>query len=72
MENIANLEQQWRNRRRYHNATTRNIGVYPRGNKWRAILRRNGKNIHLGSFESEQAAVNARINADKGMVLNYV
>lgn len=33
--------------------------------KWRARINHNGKRINLGSFSTEQAAINARIEAEK-------
>ncbi len=45
--------------RRYRNATRKYKGVHPHGNKWRAVIRTKGKNIHLGLFYTEKAAANA-------------
>lgn len=47
------------------NATSKHIGVSwnKERNKWRAAIYVNGKQTHLGRFETEQEAINAYIKA---------
>lgn len=49
-------------------------GVYRSGNKWKAGISKDGKNRHLGSFDTPEEAHNAYRNAAKelyGEFVNY-
>lgn len=55
-----------KNKRRYKNNVSGYCGVAFRASRdsWRARINVNGKEIHLGYFENEQAAINARKAAE--------
>lgn len=67
---IANLRQatsaeNHQNRKKYNTNTSGHTGVYWEkcASKWRARLMINGKYLHLGMFDSIEAAIAARITA---------
>jgi hypothetical protein len=41
------------------------VSFHKARNKWRAHIQKNGKNIHLGYFESKEEAIEARNNAEE-------
>jgi hypothetical protein len=49
------------NKRIAKNNKSGKTGVYKSKNKWRAVVFYNGKNIHLGTFDTFEKAVEARI-----------
>ena len=55
------------NKSRQSNNTSGSIGVfcYKAKNKWRAHIQKDGKNIHLGYFETKEEAIEARSKAEE-------
>jgi hypothetical protein len=68
-ENIraATPQENQRNAKRRKDNTSGRVGVgrYKVSKKWRAYIRASGKDIHLGSFDCKQDAVEAREKAEK-------
>jgi hypothetical protein len=66
---IVNLRQTTqsennRNRRITDKNTSGYVGVYKRGAKWCAQISVNGKNMHLGAYDTIEQAANARKQAE--------
>ena len=55
------------NKSRQSNNTSGIVGVYfcKDRNKWRAVIKKDGKKIHLGYFESKEEAIEARSKAEE-------
>lgn len=56
----ATREEQAKNRRMFRSNTSGVCGISPVRGRWRARIRVNGKGIHLGYFDTREAAVGAR------------
>ncbi len=41
------------------------VNFHKRDKKWRAQITKDGKNIHLGSFETKEEAIEARNKAEE-------
>jgi hypothetical protein len=54
-----------RNHRVRRDNKAKATGVAPSGSRWRAYIYEAGKQVYLGSFESQAAAVLARADAEK-------
>tara|TARA_R110000765_G_scaffold292595_1_gene388137 strand:- start:20 stop:496 length:477 start_codon:yes stop_codon:yes gene_type:complete len=53
---ILTCSQNTRNQKKRENTSSKYIGVFKSGNKWVAQIRIDGKNKHLGSYETEEEA----------------
>jgi hypothetical protein len=64
---LASNAKNARNHKLYSHNTSGVSGVHfaEASNKWKATIRYNGRNIHLGYYASFEDAVNARIVAEK-------
>jgi hypothetical protein len=62
---IANLREANRNQNLANQSREGLKGAYKRGNKWQAKMRHNNKTIHLGTFNTPQAAHAAYCHAAK-------
>jgi hypothetical protein len=56
---VCTHSQNMMNRGRQANKTTKFKGVYKHGNGWRAQLKKNGKNMHYGTYSTPDAAARA-------------
>ena len=64
---VSRLVQQI-NRHKHHSSNRsgiRGVAWYSRAQKWRARIKFGGKSIHLGLFDTKDAAIDARRNAEK-------
>lgn len=60
----TDIETQARNKRLLPSNTTGYAGVYPKGKKFAAQIRVDGKHRHLGTFQTIEEAARARRNAE--------
>ena len=56
---IVNKSQNSRNRKKKENCNSEYIGVNKNGNKWQTKIKINGKQKHLGLFNTEEEAAEA-------------
>jgi len=61
LEWVSNRENQSHRFLRSGNKTSKYVGVYFSGKKWRADIKIKGKKIALGSFDTEEDAYAARV-----------
>lgn len=62
---IVTRSENCRNTKQRANNSSGVIGVAPSGSKWRAYIRSDGKNIHLGVFGTIEEAAEARRKASE-------
>jgi hypothetical protein len=61
----ATRETQQRNMRKPKTNTSGFMGVRKRGHRYTSRIRANGKSVHLGTFNTIEEAIEARLNAEK-------
>lgn len=60
-----------RNKGVYRNSTSGLTGVYPRGNRYRALIQRDGRRVSLGTFDSIDEAKQAYADAKRVLHPEY-
>lgn len=68
----ATRKQNNENKRQYARSTPGTRGVYSEGQKWRASVRHNKRQIHLGSFDAVEDAQAARRAAEDQLFTHHV